>query len=168
MEVHVVPITSILCPIDFSEVSRHAFDRAVGVARCYGAVIHVLHVLPVHAAVSAVPFGPEGPGAFSLLDRDRVLHDLPGFLATEHPIGVSMDYHVLDAPVVHREVLVQAQRVAADLVVIGTHGRAGFERLVLGSVAEKVLRTSSVAVLTVPPRAPDVVPATRDPFSRIL
>src|SRR4249919_1792727 len=77
-EVHVVRITDILCPIDFSEVSRHAFDRAVGVARCYDAVIHVLHVLPMSAAVHAVPVGPEGPGPFRLLDADRILRDLPG------------------------------------------------------------------------------------------
>ena len=67
-----VRITDILCPIDFSEVSRHAFDRAVGVARCYDAVIHVLHVLPMSAAVHAVPVGPEEPGAFRLLDADRI------------------------------------------------------------------------------------------------
>ena len=163
-----VRITDILCPIDFSEVSRHAFDRAVGVARCYDAVIHVLHVLPMSAAVHAVPVGPEGPGPFRLLDADRILRDLPGFLALENPIGVSIDYHVLDAPVAHKEILVQAQRVSANLIVMGTHGRSGFERLLLGSVTEKVLRTSSVPVLTVPCRAPDAVPATRDPFRRIL
>jgi nucleotide-binding universal stress UspA family protein len=51
---------------------------------------------------------------------------------------------------------------------MGTHGRSGFERLVLGSVTEKVLRTSPVPVLTVPSHAPDAVPAGRDPFRRIL
>ena len=50
----------ILCPIDFSEFSRHAFDRAVSIARCYDAGISVLHVLPLPAVVHTVPFGPEG------------------------------------------------------------------------------------------------------------
>ena len=132
-----IRITDILCPIDFSEVSRHAFDRAVGVARGYDAVIHVLHVLPMSAAVHSVPVGPEGPGHFRLVDADRVLRDLPVFLALENPIGVSIDYHVLNAPVAYKEILVQAQRVSANLIVMGTHGRSGFERLLLGSVTER-------------------------------
>ena len=59
-------------------------------------------------------------------------------------------------------------RNAADVVVMGTHGRSGFDRFFLGSVAEKTLRTSPVPVLVVPPRTPDVMPASRDPFRRVL
>ena len=56
----------------------------------------------------------------------------------------------------------------ADLLVIGTHGRSGFERLVLGSVTEKVLRKASCPVLTVPKRLPDAVPVGPVLFKRIL
>lgn len=162
-------IQHILCPVDFSEFSRHAFDRAVGVARGYDAGIHVLHVLPMPTAVPAIPYGPEGPGPFQLdVDRPRVFAELPRFLAAEDPIGVPLAYHVTEAPSAHREILAQARRLAADLIVMGTHGRSGFERLLLGSVTEKVLRTSNVPVLTVPSAAPDVVPVGRGPFQRIL
>jgi nucleotide-binding universal stress UspA family protein len=162
-------ITKILCPVDFSEFSRHAFDRAVGVARCYDAKISVLHVLPVHSAVPAIRFGPEGPGPFGLYaDRDHVLSELPRFLALEHGIETPIDYHVVEGASPHKEIAAQASRLAADLVVIGTHGRSGIDRMLLGSVAEKVLRTSPVPVLTVPPHVPDVVPLGRDPFKRIL
>jgi nucleotide-binding universal stress UspA family protein len=67
-----------------------------------------------------------------------------------------------------RTVLEQAWPHESDLHVLGTHGRAGFERLVLGSVAEKVLRRAHCPVLTVPPPAADRPPAPRPPHKRIL
>jgi nucleotide-binding universal stress UspA family protein len=163
-------IKHVLCPIDFSDVSRHAFDRAVALARGYNATVSVLHVLPLPSPVPAVPYGPEGPGPFGLqvVDRDHVLGELPRFLALGHDIGVPVEYHVTEAPAAHKEVALQANRLRADLVVMGTHGRSGFDRLMLGSVAEKVLRSSPVPVMTVPPHAPEVAPAGRDPFRHIL
>lgn len=165
-----VHIKHILCPVDFSEFSRHAFDRAVAVARSYGAELTVLHVLPVPSAVPALPYGPEGPGPFGFeaVDRDRALAELSPFLAAEQSIGIPLHYKAAESPSVQKEVLVQASRLSADLIVMGTHGRSGFDRFFLGSVAEKTLRTSRVPVLVVPPRLPDVVPAGRDPFRSIL
>jgi nucleotide-binding universal stress UspA family protein len=165
-----VRFKQILCPIDFSDFSRHAFDRAVGVARCYDATVTVLHVLPVPSAVPAVPYGPEGPGplGLELVDRGRVLSEIPRFLDLNESIGIPVKYRAIEAPSVQKEILVQAERLSADLLVMGTHGRSGFERLLLGSVTEKVLRTSRVPVLTVPAHVPDAVPAGRDPFRRIL
>jgi nucleotide-binding universal stress UspA family protein len=165
-----VHIKHILCPVDFSEFSRHAFDRAVAVARSYGADLTVLHVLPVPSPVPALPYGPEGPGpfGFEVVDRARALAEFSRFLATEQSIGVSLHYEAAESSSVQKEVLVQASRLGADLIVMGTHGRSGFDRFFLGSVAEKTLRTSRVPVLVVPPRLPDVVPAGRDPFRSIL
>lgn len=165
-----IQIKRILCPVDLSDCSRHAFDRAVGIARCYDATISVLGVIPVARAMPAVTFGPEGPGTFDIhtADRARMLSEIPQFLAPDDGIGVGVEYQVLEAPSVHKEIVLQAQKLTADLVVIGTHGRSGFDRLLLGSVAEKVLRTSTVPVLTVPPHVPDVAPPGRDPFRRIL
>src|SRR5215204_2649780 len=165
-----VHIKHILCPVDFSEFSRHAFDRAVAVARSYGADLTVLHVLPVPSAVPALPYGPEGPGPFRFeaVDRDRALAELSRFLAAEQSIGVPLHFKVAESPSVQTDVLMQASRRSADLVVMGTHGGSGFDRFFLGSVAEKTLRTSRVPVLVVPPRLPDVVPAGRDPFRSIL
>jgi nucleotide-binding universal stress UspA family protein len=154
-----------------SEGSRHAFDRAVGVARCYNSRISILSVVPVTAVVPAIPFGPEGPGAFGVHpteQRAHLLAEIPRFLALEGGIGTAVEYQVVEAPSVHKEIVGQADRLGADLVVMGSHGRSGFERLMLGSVTERVLRTSRVPVMTVPPLAPDVAPAGRDPFRRIL
>ena len=66
------------------------------------------------------------------------------------------------------EILSQATDMKADLLVMGTHGRSGFERLLLGSVTEKILRKASCPVLTVPRRHPDAVPATPVLFKQIL
>jgi nucleotide-binding universal stress UspA family protein len=165
-----VHIKHILCPVDFSDFSRHAFDRAVGIARSYGADLTVLHVLPVVSAVPALPYGPEGPGPFGFeaVGRDRALAELARFLAAEQSIGAPVHYVAAESPSVQKEVLLQTARLTADLVVMGTHGRSGFDRFFLGSVAEKTLRTSRVPVLVVPPHMPDVVPAGRDPFRSIV
>src|SRR5688500_11870473 len=153
-----VHIKRILCPVDFSDFSRHAFDRAVGLARSYGAELTVLHVLPVPSAVPALPYGPEGPGPFGFeaVERDRALAELPRFLAAEPSIGVPLHYVSAESPSVQKEILLQTARLDADLIVMGTHGRSGFDRFFLGSVAEKTLRTSQVPVLVVPPHMPDV------------
>ena len=76
-------------------------------------------------------------------------------------------YEVRDAPNVHHEILKRAEELPADLIVMGTHGRSGFQRLLLGSVTEKVLRTARQPVLTVG-EASDVVPAGGGPLKRIL
>jgi nucleotide-binding universal stress UspA family protein len=66
------------------------------------------------------------------------------------------------------EIVEQATAMKADLLVIGTHGRSGFERVFLGSVAEKVLRKASCPVMTVPKGLPDAVPAGPVVYRRIL
>ena len=136
----------------------------------YGATICVLHVLPVASPVPAVPYGPEGPGPFGFqtVDRNTALAEILRFLATDPNIGVPIDYHVVDAPSVHKEILAQANLLSADVVVVASHGRSGFDRLMLGSVAEKLLRSSPIPIMTVPAHVPDAVPISRDPFRSIL
>ena len=164
-----VVIKRILCPVDMSEYSPHVIDRAVSLARAYGASICVLHVLPVAAGAAVVPFGPGGmsPFAYQPADREQVLKDVARVLALDERDDVTIDVHVLAAPAVHKEILAEAERVAADLIVLGTHGRSGFDRLIFGSVAEKILRTSPLPVMTVPPHDPATLPPGRE-FRRIL
>jgi nucleotide-binding universal stress UspA family protein len=87
---------------------------------------------------------------------------------TEDVPGVTVDVLVLESPDVAGEILAQADRLAADLIVIGTHGRGAIERLILGSTAEKVLRKACCPVVTVPPKAPDAMPRGPAPFGRIV
>ena len=166
-----ITVNRILCPVDFSEYSRRAFDQAVGLARCYGSTVTVLHVTsPVQVPIAAPPYVGVVSPAFPDLTPD------PGDLAaqvhrlidSEGAPGVPFDVLVEKAPSVHDEILAQARRRHADLVVMGTHGRSGFERLFLGSTAEKVLRKAECPVMTVPPRAPEAMPRGPVPFKRIL
>ncbi len=163
-----VVIKRILCAVDLSEYAPQVLDRAVALARVYGAPICVLHVLPVAAAVAVVPFAPGGPSSFGLhqVDREQVQKDLPRLLSLDKKADVTIDVHVIEAPAVHKEILAEAERVGADLIVLGTHGRSGFDRLIFGSIAEKVLRTSRLPVLTVPPHVPTALADAQ--FRRIL
>ncbi len=165
-----INLEHILCPVDFSECSRRAFDQAVAIAGRRGADVTVLHVLPEPSPVPALPYGPEGPGPFGFetVTRDRALAELKRFLATEHAVGVPVHYETVESSNVYKEILQQASRTAADLVVMGTHGRSGFDFLLLGSVAEKTLRTSPVPVLIVPPLNSGVLPADRGPVRSVL
>jgi nucleotide-binding universal stress UspA family protein len=160
-------VKRILCPVDFSEFSRAALHRAVTMARADGAALTVLHVNPPAASTVAVPFGLEGPSAVqpARTNPTETLEHLNAFVG-QQAADVCPQLQVTDAPAVHREILAQADRVRADLIVIGTHGRSGFDRLLLGSVSERVLRSARVPVLTVPAAA-DAVQAPV-PFSRIL
>lgn len=162
-----IEIRRVLCPVDLSEYSRHALDHAVAIARWYGSNVTVLHVAPVSVAAYAPVVGGLPPILLTPADREQLMAGLRGFVAAHPSPGVSIEILTREGDPV-TEILAQAKEMAADLVVVGTHGRSGFERLVLGSVTEKVLRRAVAPVLTVPPRAPDVAPASPVIYKRIL
>ena len=165
-------LEKILCPVDFSEFSRRALDHALGVARCYGSSVVALHVVAPAPVVVPIPyyFGAEVAPPMTLppVDRAKVAAQLEAFAETEQAGSLRAATLVSEAPEVYREILVQAERLHADLIVLGTHGRSGFERLFLGSTTEKVLRKARCPVMTVPPHAADVMPRGPAPFTRIL
>jgi nucleotide-binding universal stress UspA family protein len=166
----VVQINRILCPVDFSDFSRHALDHAIAIAHWYGSAITALHVVTPARTVPLQPYvGPAALQPLSVGDvnRARLRAEMHHFVAQEAPAALAIEIRVEDGLHVYREILVQAQRLSADLIVMGTHGRSGFERLFLGSVAERVLRSASCPVMTVPPQVPDAVPAGIR-FQRIL
>jgi nucleotide-binding universal stress UspA family protein len=167
-----IELSRILCPVDFSEFSQRALDRAFAIARCYKATVTVLHVvapMPV-ATPGAYSFGSEMAQPLFLppTDRSVVAAQVERFVQEERPPDVPVDILVEEAPHVYREILVQAERLKAGLLIIGTHGRSGFERLFLGSTADRVLRKAAIPVMTVPRRAPDAMPRGLVPFARIL
>jgi nucleotide-binding universal stress UspA family protein len=89
-------------------------------------------------------------------------------MAAGVPSGVSVEVRVEHTESAHREILAQVAATQADLLVLGTHGRSGFQRLFLGSVTEKVIRKATCPTLVVPPRASDVPPDAPVRFRRIL
>jgi nucleotide-binding universal stress UspA family protein len=149
------PIRAILHPTDFSEAAQAAFRLAGALARDHGARLIALHVVPPPVTVAEMEMvflAPEG-----------YRYELRAKLPTLQPggPGVPMEYR-LEAGDPATEILRVAREVPCDLIVLGTHGRTGLTRLVLGSVAEEVLRKAPCPVLTVkaPPPATEAVRAT--------
>jgi nucleotide-binding universal stress UspA family protein len=167
-----IELSRILCPVDFSEFSQRALDRAFAVARCYKSTVTALHVVPLMpvATPGAYYLGSEmaQPLVLPHTDRAIVMAQVEQFVRAERPPDVPVNIFVEESPDVYREILLQAERLKAGLIVMGTHGRSGFERLFLGSTAEKVLRKAACPVMTVPRSAPDIMPVGPVPFARIL
>ncbi len=156
----------ILCPVDFSESSDRALDYALALAKRHGARVSVMHVLPkVLADPEIYPYLTE-PVLTSDESRDRAYNRLGDFVHRALADGIAAEVILEDGDVVD-EVLEKAKRLEADLIVMGTHGRRGFRRLLLGSVTERVLRQSEAAVLSISPSAPKP-DAESGPFHRIL
>lgn len=161
-----VEIRQILCPIDFSEISRHALEHAVVIAKWYESRITALHV--IHA-----PFFPPPPilvaeftetTAPVVSNRQAREEELRRWLEPADRAGVETDVVVDEGNTAHR-IVDHARSRQVDLIVMGTHGLSGFERFMLGSVAEKVLRKASCPVVTVPPSA---ATAAAVPYTRLL
>jgi nucleotide-binding universal stress UspA family protein len=158
-------IARILCPVDFSEFSRHAFDSAVTLARRHNAELTALYVVPpVQTTYPAIGVGAYVPYVYSVDDLRQFQKSLDQFVATA---GYPVRAVCVEAPVVP-EILRQAAEMSADLIVVGTHGRTGFDRLMLGSVAERVLAKATCPVLTIPPRSHEVRPVTDSLFAHVL
>ena len=156
-----IEITRILCPIDFSETSQHALDHAAAIAGWYEAQLTVLYIFASRPAMDVPPL------PLTDADRERLREEMRR-AAARVPGGVPLDLRIEEAAVVHEEILAQGRNIGADLLVLGTHGRSGFQRLFLGSVTEKVIRKAACPVLVVPPRAPGASPGTPVQFRRIL
>jgi nucleotide-binding universal stress UspA family protein len=161
-----ITISRILCPTDFSLDSTYAIDLAAHMAELYGSRIAALHVVP--PAVTPYPglpaIDPHADQAADAAELRRYCSETARAFSAAVTAGIPVDVMVhVGEPA--RDILESAVSLPADLIVMGTHGFSGFERLLLGSVAEKVLRKAVCPVLTVPPRAH----ATSSvPFERIL
>ena len=100
-------------------------------------------------------------------DCDGVREELKQFISEESDVA-AVDVSVVEGSAPAAAIVGEANTLNADLIVIGTHGRSGLERLMLGSVTEKILRKASCPVLTVPSAAPDAVPIGPQGFTHIL
>ena len=140
----------ILVPTDFSASSKAALDYAAVIAEAFQSEIALIHVIDSLA--------------YSVTDTLIVVDHQAALKATAEALidnlykecierGLSATKAVVDGTP-YREIIKKAEAEQVDLIVMGTHGRTGFERLLLGSVAEKVVRMSSAPVLTV--RSPEM------------
>jgi nucleotide-binding universal stress UspA family protein len=146
-----LPIHTILHPTDFSEQSAHALRLACALARDYGARLVLLHVapLPVPALGEGLPM--IDPETYLAPLRQR----LSELMVPYNEIAVERIFGAGDPAAEISRIALQTH---ADLIVMGTHGRSGLERLLMGSVTEGVMRQANCPVLTlklpVPVKAP--------------
>jgi len=163
-------IERILCPVDFSEASVKAYRYAQSIAEHYGAALIVQHVVELWQHPSGYyTVSLELFEQFRSALMVNAQSELKEFMAKSR--GIQPECTVQEG-VAADEILFLAQERAISLIVLGTHGRRGFDHLMLGSVAERVLRHSSCPVLTVRHTAPDSgTPGATDdpvPIRRIL
>jgi nucleotide-binding universal stress UspA family protein len=145
-----IPWHLILHPTDFSTHSDYAFRLACSLARDHGA-----RVIAVHVMRHPIAYGEVGAYAAEENERPALLADLERLQAPD-------DY----PPIEHRlvegdpagEIVQLAEETQCDLIVMGTHGRRGLSRLVMGSVAENVIRHAPCPVLTVKASVPAASP----------
>lgn len=137
----------ILCPVDFSKPSRHAFETALDLADRLKTGLHVLNVYQLPAAVMPGT-ALEQVGDLEAVIEGQLQKQLAKFVSDIETHGIKIVTSLREG-IPYVEIVRAAKDLGADLIVIGTHGRTGLAHLMLGSVAERVLRTSDVPVLSV-------------------
>ncbi len=141
-----IDMKKVLCPVDYSVCSQEAFKYAAHIARTESAKLYLVHVIDVRS------FGHESP-----LDSDvpkpsedairRIKEDLTKKAADEVE-GVEIEsVVVVGVPV--KVILSVAEERKVDMIVMGTHGRTGIPHMIIGSVAENVVRKAPCPVLTI-------------------
>jgi len=146
-----LPIHTILHPTDFSDRSGNAFQLACALTRDYGARLVVLHVSVPPTIVYGQGILPPDPEIL----RQEAKEQLDRLQAPQADARAERRLEEGDPAT---EVLRLAREIGANLIVMGTHGRTGLGRLLMGSVAEQVVRKATCPVLTVTTPFPGTVP----------
>jgi universal stress protein A len=143
---------SILVPVDYSEPSQRALELAMSLDD--SAVVTVVHAWdrPAYVGDEVVAHPDGSRRSLSELIRDNAERDMTDFLARlTIPASRNVKHLLLSGEPV-TVIIHEAAKPGYDVMVVGTHGRTGMTKLLLGSVTEKLIRLSPIPVLTVPPR----------------
>jgi universal stress protein A len=142
-----LPFKKILCPTDFSEASYKALSAADEVARHFSAKILLAHVVE---PLVTVPAGSAtfNPAEYQIQLVASAKSGLEAVARERFSRGVKVEQTVLEGGPAY-QIVHLAEKEHVDLIVIATHGQTGWRHLLFGSVAEKVVRLASCAVLTI-------------------
>ena len=150
-------VRSILLPTDFSECAAHAIPAAASLARLMGARVVCLHVIePIVPTVGWTPVAEPLP-VTDISDHleDSASRELPKIAARAEFAGLDVEDVIVHGEAASEIVRVAKER-AVDLIIISSHGRTGWGRILFGSTAESVVRHAPCPVLVVkPPRERD-------------
>jgi putative phosphoribosyl transferase len=145
----VMPIKNILVATDFSEPAELALRYGTELARELGASLHVIHVaddLAAHAG--PIPAAPEDIGALQTALEQDAREDLGALVPEPDRSDLRATLHVAVSKSAAEAIVAYAKDASIDLLIAGTHGRRGLPRILLGSVAEHLVRSSPCPVLT--------------------
>lgn len=141
-------LKKILCPVDFSECSTYALSYAIDLSAKEHASLYLIHVIETHIGDIG---GIEKEITLLLSDkkqignlRTRLVNLIPGDIRTNIHIEP-----IVEKGIPYVEIIRTAKDKQVDLIVIGTHGRTGLEHILIGSVAERVIRRAPCPVLSI-------------------
>lgn len=160
-------IRHILCPVDMSDISLRALTHAAALARWYEAALTAFFVdttLPIENAADFEDFA-FAPTKAIAPGSPRALRDLRDFVARASS-STAITPEIEESTHVEGAILEKARVLPADLIVMGSHGRTGLGRVLIGSVAERVVRSAPCPVMVVPPH--DVVAPSTVSFKHIV
>jgi universal stress protein A len=140
----------ILVPVDFSDHSRAALDLAVEMARDGGATLQLMHCYQLQPG-GISPYGVPLPSGYFTELRDAAARKLNEWSEEFVPSDVSSE-QTLNSDHPSAAIAITAEQSGADLIVMGTRGLTGFKHVLLGSTAERTVRTASCPVMTVKTR----------------
>lgn len=143
----------VLCAVDLSDVSAPLLAHAVALATRFDARVTALHVRSVWVPPASLTEYPGAAVVPPLAAQQAIDNELASLTAPYQSGPTPVAVHTIDGDAA-AEIVRTVSTFDVDLIVLGTHGRTGFDRLALGSVAEKVLRKATCPVLTLPPGAP--------------
>ena len=139
----------ILIPVDGSETSMKAVAKAAALAKTFGSAVTALYVIdpyPFTGVGADFAYGQAQYLSAATNEANKALEDVKKLL---DEAGVTSTTLVGEGHAIHEGIVRVGENVGADLIVMGSHGRRGLEKLVLGSVAQRVLQAAHVPVLVV-------------------
>ncbi|MCP5282992.1 MAG: universal stress protein [Rhodoferax sp.] len=139
----------ILVPIDGSPTSELAVDKAIGLARAFDSAVTAIYVVDPYPFTGVGADFAYGQGQYLNAAKAHATQALANARTAMEEAGVTITTATVEAHSVWRGILEAADSGGADLIVMGSHGRSGIEKLVLGNVAQRVTSHTRLPVLLV-------------------
>lgn len=139
----------ILVPVDGSETSYAAVDKAVEIAKAFNSKVTVVQVLALDPYIAAEYITAAQTNDLVERARTAILKTLDEAKAKFAAAGIDAQTQLLEGQVIYSEIVKAAESLNTDLIVIGSHGRTGFKKLFLGSVAQSILGQANVPVMVI-------------------
>lgn len=140
---------NLMVPIDGSPTAQLAVEKAIGLARAFGSTVTVLFVVDPYPFTGVGSDFAYGQTQYLSAARAEATEALAAARIALEAAGIKVNATLVEAHSTWRGILDAAESGAADLIVMGSHGRSGIEKLVLGSVAQRVVSHATVTVMVV-------------------